>query len=50
MHIKFSSENLEIRDHSEYLRINGRIILEWILNKRGMGCQVKATLAPRNDK
>jgi hypothetical protein len=28
-------ENLKGRDHSEELRINGRIILEWILGKLG---------------
>jgi hypothetical protein len=27
------SENLKVRDHSEDLGVDGRIILEWILGK-----------------
>jgi len=34
-HTKFSSENLKGRDHSEDIRVDGRITLELIL--RGLG-------------
>jgi hypothetical protein len=34
MHTKFWSENLKGRDHSDDLSVDGRIILEWILNKQ----------------
>jgi len=33
---KFWPEKLEGRDHSEDLRVYGRIILEWILGKLGV--------------
>jgi hypothetical protein len=33
--ITFSSENLKGRDHSEDVRVDVRIILEWILEKYG---------------
>jgi hypothetical protein len=33
MRTKFWSENLKGRDHSEDLRVDGRIILEWVLGK-----------------
>jgi hypothetical protein len=33
--IKFWSGNLKGRDHSEDLRVNGRIVLDWILGKYG---------------
>jgi hypothetical protein len=33
IHIRFSSENLKGRDHSEDLDVNGNIILEWILGR-----------------
>jgi hypothetical protein len=33
MHPTFSLENLNGRDHSEDLGVDGRIILEWILGK-----------------
>jgi hypothetical protein len=33
MHVRFLSENLKGRDHSEDLGVDGRIILEWILVK-----------------
>jgi hypothetical protein len=35
MHTTFLLENLKGRDHSEYLGIDGKIILEWILGKKG---------------
>jgi len=31
MHTKFRSENLKGREHVEELRLDGEIILEWIL-------------------
>jgi hypothetical protein len=31
----FSSEILKVRDHSEDIDVDGRIILEWILVKYG---------------
>jgi len=34
MHIKFWSESLKGREHSEHLGIDGKIILEWILGKQ----------------
>jgi hypothetical protein len=34
MYTKFWSENLKRKDHSEYLGINRRIIIEWILQKQ----------------
>jgi hypothetical protein len=33
MHKKFLSENLKERDYSENLGVDGKIILEWILEK-----------------
>jgi hypothetical protein len=33
MHTVFWFENLEGREHSEDLGVDGRIILEWILGK-----------------
>jgi hypothetical protein len=33
---KFWSEKLQGRDHSEDLGTDGRIILEWILEKQGV--------------
>jgi len=33
MHTQFWSKNLEGRDHSEDLGIDGKITLEWILGK-----------------
>jgi hypothetical protein len=33
MHTKFWPENLTVRDHSEDLAADGKIILEWILEK-----------------
>jgi hypothetical protein len=33
LHTKFWSENLKVRDHSEDIGLDGRIILEWILWK-----------------
>jgi hypothetical protein len=33
MHIKFWSESLIGRGHSEDLGVDGRVILEWILGK-----------------
>jgi hypothetical protein len=33
MDIKFGSENVKGRDHSEDLGVDWRIILEWILEK-----------------
>jgi hypothetical protein len=33
MHTKFWSENFEGGDQPEYIRIDGKIILEWILWK-----------------
>jgi hypothetical protein len=33
VHIKFWSENLKLRDHSEVLGAGGKTILEWILGK-----------------
>jgi len=35
MHKIFWLENLEERDHSDDLGVNGRTILEWILRKEG---------------
>jgi hypothetical protein len=35
MHTKFSSENLKIRDDSENICVDEKIILEWILGKLG---------------
>jgi hypothetical protein len=35
IHIKFLSENLKGRNHSEGPGTGGRIILEWILGKEG---------------
>jgi hypothetical protein len=35
MHTKFWPENLKRRDHSEDLVVDGKIILEWILEKYG---------------
>jgi hypothetical protein len=32
---KLFSENLEIRDHSEDLGVDGKMLLEWILGKYG---------------
>jgi hypothetical protein len=32
-YIKFLSENLMVRDHSEGIGADGRIILEWIMGK-----------------
>jgi len=32
----FWSENQKERDHSEDLSVDGRIILEWILEKQGV--------------
>jgi hypothetical protein len=37
MHTKFLSDNLEVRDHPKYLGVDGKIILEWILEKQGGG-------------
>jgi hypothetical protein len=34
MHVKFWSENLKGRDHSEHIGIDGKIILERILGNR----------------
>jgi hypothetical protein len=31
----FGRKNLKVRDHSEYLGVDGRIILEWILREIG---------------
>jgi len=36
IHTKFWSENLQGK-HTEYLRVNGMIILQWALNKM-YGC------------
>jgi hypothetical protein len=33
MHTKSWSENLKGRDHSEDLEVDGRILLEWLLEK-----------------
>jgi hypothetical protein len=33
MHTKFGGGDLQGRDHSEELGVDGRIILEWILGK-----------------
>jgi hypothetical protein len=33
MRTKFLTENLKVRDHSEDLDIDGKIILQWILGK-----------------
>jgi hypothetical protein len=33
MHTKFLLENLEGKNHSEDLGVDGKIILEWILGK-----------------
>jgi hypothetical protein len=33
MHTGFWCENLKERDHFEYLRVEGRIILNWLLKK-----------------
>jgi len=35
MHTKFWLENLKGRDHSEDLDVDGRVILQWILQKYG---------------
>jgi hypothetical protein len=35
MHTKSLSENVEVRDHSENVGVDGRIILEWVLEKQG---------------
>jgi hypothetical protein len=35
MHTVFWLENLKGRDHSEDIEVDGRIILEWILGKKG---------------
>jgi hypothetical protein len=35
LHTKFSSENLNARDHSEDLGIDGKITLGWILQAYG---------------
>jgi hypothetical protein len=35
MRTKFWSENLKVRDHSEFLGIDGMVILERILGKYG---------------
>jgi len=46
MHTKFQSENLEGGDHSEAPHIGGKIILECILGKQGVGkCGPNATCA-----
>jgi hypothetical protein len=34
MHTKLRSENLKGRDHEEDLGVDGRLILEWILEKQ----------------
>jgi hypothetical protein len=33
MSTEFLTENLKVRDHSEDIGVDGRIILEWILGK-----------------
>jgi len=38
MHTLFWSGNLKGRDHSEDLGIDGKIMLEWILEKGGLEC------------
>jgi hypothetical protein len=38
MHIKFLLENLKIRDRSEDLRVDGRIILEGIVGTWSLSC------------
>jgi hypothetical protein len=38
MRTKFWSESLKGRDHLEYLDVNGRIILRWILGNEVGGC------------
>jgi hypothetical protein len=35
MHIRFWSKNVKGKGHSEYLCADGKIILEWILGKKG---------------
>jgi hypothetical protein len=35
MHIVFRLENLKGRDHSEDLDVDGKVTLEWILEKWG---------------
>jgi hypothetical protein len=35
MHVRFWSENLKGRDHSKDLDVDGKIILEYILRKKG---------------
>jgi hypothetical protein len=42
-HTKFCSENLKGRDKSEDPNVDGRIILEWILGKRGGICRLNAS-------
>jgi hypothetical protein len=39
---KFWSENLTGRDHAEDLRVDGKIILELILDKYGGRCELDA--------
>jgi hypothetical protein len=34
MHTEFKLENLKVRDHPEYLDIDGEIMLEWVLVKQ----------------
>jgi hypothetical protein len=34
MYTEFWSQNLKGRDHSEDLRVDGKIILKWILGKQ----------------
>jgi hypothetical protein len=39
----FLLENLKGRDHAEDLGIDGKIILEWILERRGKMCGLNAS-------
>jgi hypothetical protein len=43
VHTKFCSESLTERDHSEYLVIDVKVILEWIIGRQGRRCELDAS-------